>query len=54
MTLEQIITALADRTLTAVSKATGIHHNTLVRIRKGHVRTPHVTTLKVLSDYLTK
>ncbi len=51
MKLEQIRSALADRNITAVAKATGINVHTLYRMLHG-ITEPHASTLRVLSDYL--
>jgi hypothetical protein len=53
MTLEQIRVALADRRLTVVSKATGIHGNTLRNIRNNPAANPTHRVIKALSDYLS-
>jgi hypothetical protein len=50
---EQIRSALGDRNLMRVSEATGIHHNTLVRFRKGH-NPPREGTLDKLREYLSR
>jgi len=51
MTTQEIIEALQDRNLARVAEKTGLHHNTLVRLRKGHVA-PNPGTLHILSAYL--
>lgn len=53
MTLDQIRTALADRNLSAVARATGLSMHTLYRLVRGQCR-PHNATLRIISDYLTK
>jgi DNA-binding phage protein len=53
MTLEQVRAALKDRNLQAVSQATGLSAETLYRISRGKNK-PHMATLKIISDYLTK
>ena len=50
---DQIRNALNDRNLRRVADATGIHHNTLVRFRKGH-NPPRESTLDVLREYLSR
>jgi len=50
---EQIRNALNDRNLRRVADATGIHHNTLVRFRKGH-NPPREGTLDKLREYLAR
>jgi DNA-binding Xre family transcriptional regulator len=52
MTLEEIIEALRDRNLVIVSERTGIHHNSLVALKKGRVKNPHQKTLDALAAYL--
>lgn len=52
MTLDEIRAALADRRLTAVSEATGVHRNTLSQIRSGRLLNPSYETIARLSDYL--
>lgn len=52
MTLDEIRSALGDRNLRRVSEATGLHHNTLIGIRKGNVGNPNFATLEVLRRYL--
>lgn len=52
MTHEQIVAALQDRNLRRVAENTGLHHNTLVRLRKGHV-VPNPGTIHLLSVYLS-
>ena len=51
MTLHQIKRLLADRKLTLVSNATGIHRNTLAEIRDNPDANPTHNTLAALSDY---
>lgn len=52
MTVNQIRRALADRRLSVVSKATGIHYNTLRDIRDGITSDPRHGTVLVISKYL--
>lgn len=52
LTLEAIRRALQDRNIAAVSEATGIHPNTLYRIRDGSRENPSYSTIVTLSDYL--
>lgn len=47
----EIIEALKDRNLRAVARATGLHHNTLSRIRSG-VSKPTLGTRLILRSYL--
>lgn len=53
MTLEQIRTALADRNIQAVAKATGIHRETIYKLAKDQGQ-PLYITAKKLSDYLQR
>ena len=51
LTLDKIKHLLADRRLDIVSKATGIHRNTLSGIRDGRMKNPTYDTLRKLSEY---
>jgi len=51
LTLDKIKHALADRRLDVVSKATGIHRNTLSGIRDGRATNPTYDTIRKLSEY---
>ena len=53
LTIDQIRQALADRRLDVVSEATGVHRNTLGRIRSGEAKNPSYSTVKSLSDYFS-
>ena len=52
MSLQQIRDALADRRLDIVAKATGLHANSVGRIRDGRNVNPKASTLEALSRYL--
>jgi len=56
MTTDEIRAALWDRNLSRVAEATGIHHNTLIAIRKnlcdGGTKQVSEGTRQVLSAYL--
>lgn len=52
MNTEQIKLALKDRRLGMVSKATGLHVNTLRKIRDGKSTDLKHTTVVALSEYL--
>ena len=52
LTLEEIKAKLADRRLDAVAKATGLHVNSVARIRDGKNLNPKHSTVAVLSAYL--
>ena len=54
LSLEQIKAALADRRISAVAAATGLHANTLHQIKKGLNVNPSLRTLTILSDYLIR
>ena len=48
---EQIKDKLQDRKLSAVAENTGLHYNTLRKLRDGEAKEPSYETIKVLSDY---
>ncbi len=52
LTLAEIRTALADRRLNVVAKATGIHVTTIARIRDGVSLDPKSSVVAALSAYL--
>lgn len=52
LTLTEIRTALADRRLSVVAKATGIHVTTIARIRDGISLDPKSSVVAALSAYL--
>lgn len=52
MPLEEIRTALQDRRIDKVSKATGLHYNTVRDIRDNEHANPTWRVLKALSDYI--
>ncbi|MGC9216636.1 helix-turn-helix domain-containing protein [Acidithiobacillus sp.] len=54
MTPEELSKALQDRRISVVSKATGLHQNTLRKIRNGENLNPTYKVIKTLSDYLEK
>lgn len=54
MTLEEITDRLSDMNLTAVSKATGIHYNTIRNIKNGENKNPSYLVVADLSNYFTK
>ena len=51
LTLEEIKGKLADRRLDAVALATGLHVNSIARIRDGRNLNPKHSTLAALSAY---
>lgn len=51
-TLDEIRAILTDRRLTALSEATGIHRNTLARIRDGLQPNPTYYVLTRINAYL--
>ena len=52
MTVLEIQKALKDRRLKIVSKATGLHVNTIRKVRDGMTTDPRSTSFILLSDYL--
>jgi len=52
LTLEEIRKRLQDRRLDVVAFATGLHPNSVARIRDGKNKDPKHSTLAALSDYL--
>jgi len=54
LTLDKIKHLLEDRRLDVVSKATGIHRNTLSGIRDGRATNPTYDTIRKLSEYFAK
>ncbi len=52
MTDDDIKRGLEDRNLRAVSRATGLHYNTLYNLRSGSV-SPNIGTRRKLEDYLS-
>jgi len=53
MTLEQIKSALQDRRLQRIAKATGLHYNTLRNIRDNPDANPTHDVIKKIEQYLT-
>lgn len=53
MTLEQIRSALADRKVAVVARATQIHPNTIRAIIKDPAANPTHRVMKALSEYLS-
>jgi predicted transcriptional regulator len=51
LTLKEIKAKLADRRLDAVAEATGLHPNSIARIRDGKNLDPKHSTLAALSAY---
>ena len=52
MTLEQVRLALEDRRIVLVSRATGLHYNTIKDVRDGISLNPRHKTVQKLSAYL--
>lgn len=52
LTLDQIREALHDRYPGIVAQATGLHYNTVNKIKNGTATNVGYKTLKALSDYL--
>jgi len=53
LSLEVIRACLLDRNLRLVAKATGLHYNTLWKIRQGRAKRPSVDVVIRLTQYLT-
>lgn len=53
LTLDKIRAMLTDRRIDVVSKATGIHRNTVAGVRSGKITNPSYDTVLRLSEYLT-
>jgi hypothetical protein len=53
MTLEDIRTALQDRKISVVARATAIHPNTIRSIMNDQEANPTHRVIKALSDYLS-
>jgi len=52
LTLEEIRELLQDRRLMVVAQRTGLHYNTLLKIRD-NTSSPSYEAVKALSDYFT-
>lgn len=52
MELETIVNKLKDRNVKAVSRATGIHANTVYRILKNPECKPRKSTMQKLTQYM--
>lgn len=52
MTLEQIVAALKDRRIDMVSEATGLHYQTVMKVRNGDSKNPSNDTMRALEAYL--
>lgn len=52
MTLDQVQEALKDRRIKMVSEATGLHPNTLAKLRDGRNTNPTYEVMVKLSEYL--
>lgn len=52
--LSKIIELLQDRRPGVVARETGVHVNTIIKIKKGGTPNPTYDTWKALSDYFTK
>jgi transcriptional regulator with XRE-family HTH domain len=53
LSLDVIRACLQDRKLRQVAKATGLHYNTLWKIRQGRAKRPSADVIFRLSRYLT-
>ena len=54
LTIEQIRAKLIDRRVLIVSKATGLHYNTIRLIRDNTDANPTLETMRKLSAYLSE
>jgi hypothetical protein len=54
MTIEQIRTHLADRNLKAVAAGSSVSYPTIRRITTGESQGVQASTVRLLSDYLTR
>lgn len=52
LTIEEIRSRLRDRKIRHISRATGLHENTIRDVRDNPYANPTQRTLKALSDYL--
>lgn len=50
--LDFIRSSLADRRPCIVAEKTGLHANTIIRIRDGKEKNPKLSTLEILTTYL--
>ena len=50
--VERIRIALADRNVSRVSRACGVHENTIRSIRAGENKNPKIGTVQALAKYL--
>lgn len=53
MTLDDVRAALSKLNLAQVSRDTGIHHNTLVRIKNNENANPSYVVVSILMDYIS-
>lgn len=55
LSLDEVVSRLADRKLKIVAQETGLHYNTVLRVAGGKKSPENVTydVVKRLSDYLT-
>lgn len=55
LSLDEVVSRLADRRLKVVAQETGLHYNTVLRVAGGKKEPQNVTyeVVKRLSDYLT-
>lgn len=54
MTLDQVRTALQTANLSTLSRVTGLHYNTIRRIKTGDNTNPTTHTLTTLSKYFSR
>jgi hypothetical protein len=54
MTLEQVVAALQTANLSYLSRVTGLHYNTIRRIKTGDNTNPTMHTLLTLSKHIRR
>jgi DNA-binding Xre family transcriptional regulator len=54
MTLEQVVAALQTANLSYLSRVTGLHYNTIRRIKTGENTNPTTHTLLTLSKHIRR
>jgi DNA-binding phage protein len=54
LTLEEIREALKDRKISMVAEETGLSRFAIYKLVNGETNDPHLSTVQVLSEYLTR
>jgi len=54
LTPDQIIEKLQDRKLAVVAENTGLHYNTLKKLRDGAAKEPSYESIRILSEYFSE